>query len=57
MGRLSNIHPQPVVANDDPDDGEAASGRARSDPVCIPAAERRLTRRRDALEFSIADRR
>ena len=29
MGRLSNIHSQPVDGNDDPNEGETASGRPR----------------------------
>ena len=50
MGRLSNIHSQPVDGNDDPNEGETASDRPRPNPICIPAAERRSTCRRDALQ-------
>jgi nucleotidyltransferase/DNA polymerase involved in DNA repair len=56
MGRLSDIHSQPVDGNDDSNEGEAASGRLGPDPVRLPAAERRSTRRRGALELSIANR-
>ena len=56
MGRLSDIHSQPVDGNDDRDEGEAASGRLGPDPVRVPAPERRSTRRGVALELSIANR-
>jgi hypothetical protein len=54
MGRLSDLHPQPVDGDDDTNEGEASSVGSRSYPIGLSAAQRHSARWRNAFELSTA---